>query len=235
MAVEIGRDRRGGWPRNAGPPNTLASAALSGSSRTTHIRACSSALLGLRASRAFALEQFGRGRGSRAARCGPRSGTGSAPPSACTIAPMNSDRDRLADVEVDQPRDEQQRDDEADRHRAGDAQAERGVDHRDAPVEDAQLPDVAVMLGPGRARVERLERARAVDDPRQPARPARSGSRRSRRAGTPARSRSGSSRRRWRGGDRRSSRDLMAAAPPPTGQTRVASPLGNRCARTAAR
>ena len=50
-----------------------------------------------------------------------------------------------------------------------DAQEDRHVDHRDAAVDQPQFPDMAVMLGPGRARVDFLEAARAVDDAREAA------------------------------------------------------------------
>ena len=46
---------------------------------------------------------------------------------------------------------------------------EGGVDDRHAPVEQPQFPDVAVVLGPLGARVEGLERPRAIDHARQAA------------------------------------------------------------------
>jgi len=73
-----------------------------------------------------------------------------------------------ADVEMDDLRPEQQGDDQADRDRARDAQPDRGVDHRQSPVDQAQLPHMPLMLGTGRHRMQLLQLACAIDHARHP-------------------------------------------------------------------
>ena len=77
------------------------------------------------------------------------------------------ERDDGPDVKLYQLRDEQERDDEARHHRARRGEHQRAVDHRHAPVEQAQLPDMAIMFGAARQRMQILQRAGAIDDARQ--------------------------------------------------------------------
>ena len=90
-----------------------------------------------------------------------------------TIARMKASATSVPKWKLGELGDEQQHYDDAGHHRARHRQEQRGVDDGDPPVEQAQLANVAVVLGAGRARVKLLHGARAVDHSRQPARPAR--------------------------------------------------------------
>ena len=83
---------------------------------------------------------------------------------------MKINCDHGADVQLDQLGDEQQGDDQARHHRARDREHQRAVDHRHAPVEQAQFPAHVAVSAPGRSSADAIPRLRArIDHAGEPA------------------------------------------------------------------
>ena len=81
---------------------------------------------------------------------------------------MNSSAIAVPKMGADKVGREQQDDDQAGQHGRGHRQGGRPVDQRHPPVENLQVRDPAVVLGAAAGEQQRLDVARAVDNPRQP-------------------------------------------------------------------